>query len=117
MTAEALLHVQGSINVRIKQTGPYRVRVGDRVKLDCSLNGQSSEIPEFRIEWRKMVSNQSQIQMPYIAEANRASLIINQVGLDDAGFFLCLGTLFLRFSCAIVFHGLHCNAQPIALRF
>lgn len=95
VTAEALLHVQGSINVRIKQTGPYRVRAGDRVKLDCSLNGQSTEIPEFRIEWRKIVSNQSQIQIPYIAvESNKASLIINQVSTDDAGFFLCLGRLF-----------------------
>lgn len=82
--------MQGSVNVRIKQTGPYRVRSGDRVKLDCTLNGQSPEIPEFRIEWRKMVSNQSQIQIPYIAvETNRASLIINQVSQDDAGFYLC----------------------------
>lgn len=66
---------------------------GDRVKLDCNLSGQTSAgVPEYRVEWRKMVSNNSQIQIPYISvEENRASLIINSVNSDDSGHYICLG--------------------------
>lgn len=92
VTADAQLHVQGQVYVRIRQTGPYRVRNGDRVKLDCSLSGHSSSVPmEYRIEWRKVVSNMSQIQIPYISEENKASLIINQVNYEDSGYYICLG--------------------------
>ena len=93
VTADAMLHVQGSVRVQIKQTSPYRIRANDRVKLDCNLTGQTAGVPvEYRIEWRKMVSNNSQIQIPYISlEHNKASLIINQVNLDDSGHYICFG--------------------------
>lgn len=57
------------------------------------LSGQTSGLPEYGIEWRKIVSNNSQIQIPFVlVEENRASLILNQVSPDDSGHYMCLAT-------------------------
>lgn len=114
VTAEAMLHVQGSINVRIKQAGPYRVRTGDRVKLDCDLFGQTNNaVPEYRMEWRKMVSNNSQIQIPYVTyDNNRASLNLNSVSSDDSGYYICVG-IGLQNNQAVVQERIQLIVEPL----
>ena len=39
-----------------------------------------------------MISNNSQIQVPFMSSDNdKSSLKISKVGLDDSGYYICLG--------------------------